>query len=377
MQYTIQRWASQHVFLARVLLVISHTILGYIAYFTALNIADNLEIPWSLVFTPLLVSVLILLHYHKKAAPRGVAHLLVALRMLFWFFVGVQLSHFADEKIEPKTNNFSTFVVQKAVPETGIKTVEISKNKFLAGWKKLIQRDKKWIKTRLRDNADAFLIVLGAILLIILISIVALYLYCTLACSGAEGAAIIVLLLAVLSIIGVIVGASRMLNRTSKSSSDALEKEELRRRRQMQNMSEKEKEEFLQREQQKNRPKDANEQEKEELRKRRQEENSSNKQKEEVQKQQDTPKNANEQEKEELRKRRQQATIPKKDAAPTSTQKVEIPQIPQEPAPKPKKEKKLSPKERRYNKRLDKGIIWAKILTAIVLGGLIIFTILS
>lgn len=342
MQYTIQRWASRHVFLARVLLVISHTILGYIAYFTALNIADNLEIPWSLVFTPLLVSVLILLHYHKKAAPRGVAHLLVALRMLFWFFVGVQLSHFADEKIEPKTNNFSTFVVQKAVPETGIKTVEISKNKFLAGWKKLIQRDKKWIKTRLRDNADAFLIVLGAILLIILISIVGLYLYCTLACSGAEGAAIIVLLLAVLSIIGVIVGASRMLNRTSKSSSDALEKEELRRRRKMQNMSEKEKEEFLQREQQKDRPKDANEQEKEEL-----------------------------------RKRRQQTTIPKKDVAPKSTQKVEIPQIPQEPAAKPKKEKKLSPKERRYNKRLDKGIILAKILTAIVLGGLIIFTILS
>jgi hypothetical protein len=363
MQYTIQRWASQHIFLARTLLVILHTMLGYIAYFIALNVADHLKIPWSLVFTPLLVSILLLLNFYKKEAPKAVPPLLIALRMLFWFFVGIQLSHFADEKISSTSSAYTSFIAYKAIPETTIKNINTPVNEFLTSWKKLIQRDKKWVKINRSNYWAEALIVLTAITLIIIVAYFGLLISCSLSCNGSESAAILVLALTLLSIIGIIVGATKLVRKSSKgTSNNEKEKEELRQRRQPQGSSKNSDEH-------KSEPKSQNEKEKEELRQRRQPQGSSKNPDEHK----DEPKSQNEREKEELRQQRQPSApvMPKKDIAPTITKKVETPAVPGPP------KKKISPKERRYNKRLDAGIIWAKILTAIVLGGLIIFTILS
>jgi membrane protein implicated in regulation of membrane protease activity len=347
MQYTIQRWASQHIFSARTLLVFVHTVLGYIAYFTALNVADYLSIPWSLVFIPLLISILLLLNFYKKEAPKGIPYILIALRMLFWFFIGVQLSHFADEKESAISATHPSFIAYKAAPETTLKSIVPTVNKFLMGWKKLIQRDKKWVKIKSDNDGSIILIIIGAILLVLLIVFVGLSLSCSLSCNGAEAAALLVLVLTVLSVVGVIIGAIKMASRYSTKEINK-EKEALRKRRQSQSGAK-------------------NPNDKTTL--------------EEQQKEQDLPKSADEMEKEELRKRRQTpapTAMPKKDVPPTSTQKIDVPPAPA-PVPTPKAEipkKKITPKERRYNKRLDKGIILAKILTILVLGGLIIFTIL-
>ena len=304
MQYTIQNWANRHIFLARILLIVLHTILGYAAYFTALNVADNLQIPLSLVFTPLLISVLLLLKFHKKEAPKAVAPILIGLRMLFWFFVGIQLSHFADEKtvvIQEDTVHFATY---KSASDNTIKSYVLPVNKFLSAWKKLIQRDKRWVK--FDPEPDTSLVILGTILGVIAIILLTLYLACSLSCSGSEAAALIVLLFGVASIVGLIYLAMDYIENVNAEYRKK-QKKKLR-----------------------------------------------------------------EQGKSSAEKAPPPPPMPKKDTPPSVTQKVEPPKV----APTTPK-KKVTPKERRYEKRLDKGVFLAKILTAIVLGGLIIFTIIS
>ena len=311
MQYSIQLWASKNIFFSRILLIIIHTILGYFSYFTALNVADYLQIPLSVVFVPLLLSVLILLNYSEKEAPKSIPIVLIGLRMLFWFFVGIQLSHFADEKevvIKSEISHFAAYKTEVA-KETFVVTTT---NKFLSAWKKLIQRDKRMVKLDPDDvSGQILLIVIGSILGIIAIFYLGYYLSCSLACSGSESAALLVIILGVLAIIGIIYLASERISELLGPS----RKKEQERLRQNRSLN-------------RNPP---------------------------IQ----PP------------KPRTEVPVPKANIQPSITQKIEP------PAPIPPSKKKMTKKERLAEKNLDKGIVWAKILTVVALVGLIIFTIIS
>lgn len=307
MQYSIQLWASKNIFSARILLIVLHTILGYFSYFTALNVADHLQIPLSIVFVPLLLSVLFLLNYREKEAPKFVPILLIGLRMLFWFFVGVQLSHFADEREVVTESEISHFAAYKAEATKEIFVITTT-NKFLSAWKKLIQRDKRMVKLDPNESGTIALIIIGSILGIIAIMYLAYFLACNLACSGAEAAALIVLILGTFGIIGIIGLATKRIAELLGASRKR-EQGELRKNRNRQSLESKEK--------------------------------------------------------------ALDPVVPKANTQPSVTQKIEVPKVQTTP------KKKMTLKERRYEKHLDKGIIWAKILTLIVLSGLIIFTIRS
>ena len=328
MQYSIQLWASKNIFLARILLIAIHTILGYFSYFTALNVADYLQIPLSIVFVPLLISVLILLNYGEKEAPKSIPTVLIGLRMLFWFFVGVQLSHFADEKEVAIKSKISYFAAYKAETKKEIFVVTAT-NKFLSAWKKLIQRDKRMVKVDPDDvSGQILLIVLGSILGIIAIFYLGYYLSCSLACNGAESAALLVIILGILGIVGIIYLASERISELLGPS----RKKEQERLRQNRSLN-------------RNRP------------------TQPPKPKVEVP----------------ALKANTQPSIttkieppaPKASTPPSVTPKVEP------PAPIPPSKKKMTKKERLAEKKLDKGIVWAKTLTVIALVGLIVFTIIS
>ena len=330
MQYSIQLWASKNIFSARILLIVLHTILGYFSYFTALNVADHLQIPLSIVFVPLLLSVLFLLNYREKEAPKFVPILLIGLRMLFWFFVGVQLSHFADEREVVTESEISHFAAYKAEATKEIFVITTT-NKFLSAWKKLIQRDKRMVKLDPDESGTVTLIIIGSILGIIAIVFLGLWLSCSLSCAGSEGAALLVIILGILGIVGIIYLASE---RISELLGPSRKKEQERLR---QNRS-------LNRNPPTQPPKP--------------------------------------------RAETSEAPVPKVNTQPSITTKIEppAPKASTPPSATPKLEppapilpskKKMTKKERIAEKKLDKGIVWAKILTVVALVGLIIFTIIS
>ena len=306
MQYNIQLWASKNIFFSRILLIIIHTILGYFSYYTALNVADYLQIPLSIVFVPLLLSVLILLNYSEKEAPKAIPIVVIGLRMLFWFFVGIQLSHFADEKEITVQSEISHFASYKSETTKEIFVV-MNTNKFLSLWKKLIQRDKRMVKLDSDNSGLIALIIFGTILGVIAIAYLGFLLACSLSCNGSEAAALLVVVLGILSIIGLIYLADErvfeLLSKNHKKESRKLRENSI-----PSPPPSKPKEEIL------------------------------------------------------------EPIIPKSNTQPSDTKKIE---------PPPTSKTKKSAKERRYEKCLDKGIVWAKILTVVALVGLIIFTIIS
>ena len=301
--------------------------MGYFSYYTALNVADYLQIPLTLVFVPLLLSILILLNYSEKEAPKSIPIVLIGLRMLFWFFVGIQLSHFADEKEVVIQSEISHFAAYKSENTKEIFIVTTT-NKFLSAWKKLIQRDKRMVKLDPDENGIVTLIIIGSILGIIAIVFLGLWLACSLSCAGAESAALLVIIVGILSITAIIYFAAE---RISELLGPSRKKEQERLR---QNRS-------LNRNPPTQPPKP-----------------------------------------------RTEAPVPKASTQPSITTKIEppapkastqpsvTPRV-EPPAPIPPSKRKMTKKERLAEKKLDKGIVWAKILTVIALSGLIIFTIIS
>jgi hypothetical protein len=214
MQNVISIWASKNIFLARLFLIILHTLLGGIAYVIALNVASSINVsPW-LTFTPLLLSVLLLISYDKRKNNKKVSTSLIGLRMLFWFFVGIQLYNFAI----PATSTvnyarFTTYSIDDVKADNVEKQKLTLKQRIIAQLKKNIKRDLNFFKIKKDNSLQIVLLILGTIALISVLTSLILLLACSIACNGSEALAILVLLLGLFGIGAIVAAAIRTVQR--------------------------------------------------------------------------------------------------------------------------------------------------------------------
>jgi hypothetical protein len=199
MNKSLSLWASQNIFLARILLIINHLILGFLAYFVGLLLSDYLFCAWWQVLLGYVTFLFLYKTYFPRKERGSVRQhlILMLLTFFFWTSYGVSIGNWAK-----KTNitasiptTYTHFIAYKKNVEPIAPTDNIypSKDNFIVKlWRKNTLRDKKFIQQFLlpdpetEESLSTKIIVRILLLLLVtgILAYLALGFACQLSCSG-------------------------------------------------------------------------------------------------------------------------------------------------------------------------------------------------
>ncbi len=206
--YPLRRWAKEHLFAARMIIICHHTLLSFLAFGLGVLCFDKaIVLPLYACLIPLFFMTIFVYYitYLKKRKGNITAHCSVtALRLAFYFLLSIQCCQLA---FQPTSYVYSSKIMgsivkqekqfDSTIPNLVFEEKSILKKEHKTLLKKRINEVKENINPYFSTDWKILLLYLLAIVAIFVFTFVTGYIACSLACNGAEAAALIVLILGV------------------------------------------------------------------------------------------------------------------------------------------------------------------------------------